>query len=59
MKQPKIQDGAIPATVPCDEFTRIMGKLASMPPEKRKDIRAGEKKRQGRMIQPKPDSDQR
>jgi hypothetical protein len=59
MTTDKEKRNAVPATVPRDEFTRILGNLASSPPEKRTEIRAGGKKRQGKMIQPKPDSDQR
>lgn len=58
MKRDKPQSDAIPPAVSRDEFTRIMGNLASSPPERRKDIRAGGKKEHGRkMIPPKPQTD--
>lgn len=60
MKTDKGQFENVPKTVPRDEFTRIMGDLASMPPEKRKEIRAGGMKRHGKkMIPPTTDSGQR
>jgi hypothetical protein len=59
MKAEKEQTEVVPDTVSREEFTRILGKLASAAPEKRKDARTGEKKTQGKIIPARPDSDQR
>lgn len=61
MKTDKGRVDAVPDTVPRDEFNRILGNLVNADPVKRKDARTGEKKKQGKIIPPKPqtDSDQR
>lgn len=52
MTSRKTKSTRIPATVPRDEFTRILGNLASTPSEKRKDAPTGEKKKQATIIPP-------
>jgi hypothetical protein len=57
MRTDKGQFDAVPKTVPRDEFNRILGNLISADPMKRKDARTGEKKKQGLIIPPKPQSE--
>ena len=48
-----------PKTAPRDEFNRVLGNLLSADPVKREDAKTGAKKKEARLIPPKPqDSEQ-